>query len=136
MASINSYLTFNGNCRQAMTFYKKCLGGELTLQTVGDSPLSGKMPRQMKNSVLHATLKKDDLVIMGSDMVGNNGLQKGNNISMILNCNSEKEIRDRYQKLSEDGEQTNPLELTFWGALFGNLVDKFGNHWLLHYQLK
>lgn len=88
----------------------------------------------MKNSILHATLKKDDLLLMGSDMVGNTGLQKGNNISMMLNCNSEKEIRDRYQKLSEGGEQTNPLEFTFRGGLFGNLVDKFGNQWLLHYQ--
>ena len=135
MASINSYLTFNGNCRQAMTFYKECLGGELTMQTVGESPLSEKMPRKMKKCILHATLKKDGLVLMASDMVDNNGLQKGNNISMILNCSSEKEIRDKYQKLSEGGEQTNPLEHTFWGALFGNLVDKFGNHWLLHYQL-
>ena|SRR5690349_9191448 len=136
MASINSYLTFNGNCRQAMTFYKECLGGELTLQTVGESPLSKKMSKKMKDCIVHATLKKDELVIMGSDMVSNSGLQKGNNISMILNCSSEKEIRDRYQKLSAGGEQTNPLETTFWGALFGNLVDKFGNHWLLHYQLK
>src|SRR5689334_17717368 len=116
MASINSYLTFNGNCRQAMTFYKECLGGELTLQTVGESPLSKKMPQKMKDSIVHATLKKDNLVLMGSDMVGNNGLQKGNNVCMILNCSSEKEIRDKYQKLSEGGDQTNPLEITFWGA--------------------
>jgi PhnB protein len=40
MTQINSYLTFNGNCQEAMIFYQKCLGGELTFQTVGESPLS------------------------------------------------------------------------------------------------
>lgn len=135
MTSINSYLTFNGNCRQAMTFYKKCLGGELTLQTVGNSPLSEKMPVKMKNCILHATLKKEDLIIMASDMVSNSGLQKGNNISMVLNCKNEKETRDRYQRLSKGGKQTHPLEPTFWGALFGNLIDKFGNHWILNCQI-
>ena len=69
MTQINSYLTFNGNCREAMNFYKECLGGELVLQTIGDSPLSEKMPAKMKDSILHSTLTKDNLVLLGSDMV-------------------------------------------------------------------
>jgi PhnB protein len=48
MTQINSYLTFNGNCREAMNFYKDCLGGELNLQTIAESPLADKMPAQMK----------------------------------------------------------------------------------------
>jgi PhnB protein len=134
MANINSYLTFSGNCREAMTFYKECLGGKLTLQTVGESPLSQQMPEQMRNHILHATLKNDDLILMASDMAGANGVQKGNSISMMLNCKSENEIHDRYQKLSGGGQQTHPIELTFWGALFGDLTDKFGNHWFLNFQ--
>lgn len=47
MTQINSYLTFNGNCREAMNFYKDCLGGELILQTIGESPLAYKMPQLM-----------------------------------------------------------------------------------------
>ena len=46
--SIHSYLTFSGNCREAMTFYQECFGGTLTFQTVGDSPMSGKLPKKMK----------------------------------------------------------------------------------------
>ena len=53
---------------------------------------------------------------------------------MLLNCNSEADTRIFYKKLSEGGKQTHPLEHTHWGALFGNLTDKYGNHWLLHYQ--
>jgi len=134
MTQINSYLTFNGNCREAMTFYKECLGGELVLQTVGESPMADKMPPQMKKSVLHSTLTKDNLVLMGSDMVDEKGLIKGNSVSLMLNCSSEDEIKNCYSNLSKGGEATHPLENTFWGALFGDLVDKFGNHWLLHYQ--
>ncbi len=134
MTQINSYLTFNGNCREAMTFYKECLGGELVLQTIGESPMAEKMPPQMKKSILHSTLTKGNLLLMASDMVGEQGLVKGNTVSLMLNCSSEEEINSCYKKLSEGGEATHPLENTYWGALFGDLTDKFGNHWLLHYQ--
>ncbi len=134
MTQINSYLTFNGNCREAMTFYKECLGGELVLQTIGESPMADKMPPQMKKSILHSTLTKGSLVLMASDMVSEQGLVKGNSVSLMLNCSSEAEIKSCYKNLSRGGEATHPLENTFWGAWFGDLVDKFGNHWLLHYQ--
>jgi PhnB protein len=131
MAKIISYLTFNGNCREAMMFYKKCLGGTLTFQTVGESPLSGKMPKRMKDCILHATLKKGSLLLMGSDMVSEEGLRKGNSVSLSLTCSSEDEINNYYTKLSKGGSANHPLEDNFWGATFGDLTDKFGNHWLL-----
>ena len=134
MTQINSYLTFNGNCREAMNFYKECLGGELVLQTIGESPLSDKMPSKMKESILHSTLTKENLLLMGSDMVDEKGLVKGNSVSLMLNCSSEDEVITCYSNLSKGGMATHPLEHTFWGALFGDLVDKFGNHWLLHFQ--
>lgn len=134
MTQINSYLTFSGNCREAMTFYKECLGGELHLQTIGDSPMAEKMPPQMKECILHSTLTKGSLVLMGSDMVADEGLKKGNAVSLMMNCSSEEEIKTCYKKLSKGGEATHPLENTFWGALFGDLVDKYGNRWLLHYD--
>lgn len=136
MTIIQSYLTFSGNCREAMAFYQQCLGGELNLQTIGESPMAEKMPQQMKDSILHATLTKDHLVIMGSDMVGDDGLIKGNAVSLMLNCSSEDEVRNCYTRLAEGGKATHPIEVSFWGALFGDLTDKYGNHWLLHYDKK
>ena len=136
MSTINSHLTFSGNCREAMTFYQSCLGGELTFQTVGDSPLSAKMPKKMKDSILHSTLSNGSVLLMGSDMVNENGLTRGNAISLTLNCESEKEIRNCYKKLSAGGQATHPLEDTFWGALFGGLTDKYGNIWMLNYNRK
>jgi PhnB protein len=117
-----------------MNFYKECLGGELVLQTIGESPMADKLPPKMKESILHATLKNEHLVLMASDMVGENGLIKGNSVSLMLNCSSEEDIKDFYAKLSDDGKATHPLEVSFWGALFGDLTDKFGSHWLLHFD--
>ncbi|MBK6379552.1 MAG: VOC family protein [Chitinophagaceae bacterium] len=134
MTLINSYLTFNGNCREAMNFYKDCLGGELTLQTIGESPLADKMPPQMKECILHASLVKDSLVLMGSDMVGEKGLIKGNNVSLAINCSSDEEIQNFYEKLSAGGNKDHALEESFWGATFGDLTDKYGNHWLLNFE--
>ena len=134
MKKITPYLSFNGQCRDAMEFYRECLGGELHLQTVGDSPLSDTMPEAMKNTIVHALLRIRDLEIMGSDLAGDHGVQRGNAVSIMLDCSSESEIQDFYHKLSTGGEATHPLHVSFWGALFGDLVDKFGNHWLLHFD--
>ena len=133
MTHINPYLRFNGNCREAMTFYKEILGGELNLQSIGESPMSGQMPASMKQNILHSELRKNGLVIMASDMIPEEGLAKGNTVSLMLNCSSEEEIKTFYANLSSGGKATHPLEDTFWGAIFGDLTDKFGNNWLLNY---
>ncbi len=133
MRQINAYLSFHGNCREAMIFYRECLGGELTLQTIGESPLADQMPQEMKECILHATLKTEDLVIMGSDMTPETGLIKGNAVSLMLKCSSEADIRISFDKLSDGATIKHPLENTFWGALFGDLTDKFGNNWILNF---
>ncbi len=134
MTQIIAYLTFNGNCREAMTFYQECLGGELTLQTIGETPLSDQMPDSIKGYILHASLAKDGLALMASDMVPESGLQVGNAISLMLGCSSEAEIRYCYEKLSAGGQVTHPLEDTFYGALMGDFTDKFGHHWILNFD--
>lgn len=134
MTEIRSYLSFNGNCLEAMRFYQQALGGELALQTIGESPLAEKMPDKMKACILHASLVKDGWVLMGSDMVSEQGLVRGNAVSLCLNCSSEEEIRNSYERLALGGKATHPIENTFWGALFGGLTDKFGNHWVLHFH--
>lgn len=136
MSVIHPYLTFSGNCREAMNFYRDCLGGELFFQTIGESPMAGKMPEKMKEYILHASLNKGPLVILGSDMVPESGLQRGNAVSLSLTCDSEEEIRTFYGKLSDGGQATHPVEVTFFGAMLGGLTDRYGNHWLLYYEKK
>lgn len=134
MSQINAYLTFNGNCREAMTFYNTCLGGDLRFQTIGESPMADKLPIEMQQSILHATLSKGNLTLMGSDMVGESGLKRGTAISLMIDCDSEAEIKTLFKKLAEGGTITHSLEITFWGALFGDLIDKYGNPWILHFD--
>lgn len=132
MKSIHAYLTFNGNCREAMKFYQECLGGDLHLQTIGETELSGKLPVKIKNYILHATLTNNSLLLMASDMVGDKGLQKGNTMALTLACTTDSELKKCYLRLSRGGEQTHPIRKTYWGAWLGSLTDKYGNHWLLH----
>ncbi|RFS21942.1 VOC family protein [Chitinophaga silvatica] len=134
MSSIYAYFTFNGNCRQALSFYKACLGGILDLQTIGDSPMSDQLPDYMHDFVLHGSLTSNSLVIAGTDMVSEAGLTKGNSISLLLNCSTAAEARIYYRKLSENGIVTSPLRANHWGALFGTLTDQFGHHWLISYE--
>ncbi|MEE1944854.1 VOC family protein [Pedobacter sp. KR3-3] len=134
MAQLYSYLTFNGNCRQAMTFYQSCLGGELELQTIGQAPLSEPLPDNIKAYIVQATLRKDNLVLMATDMVANEGLNSGNSVSLLLNCQSEQELHHYYHQLAQQGQATQPLATNFWGAIFGSVTDQFGIRWLLNYD--
>ena len=88
----------------------------------------------MKDCILHSTLTNGSLILMGSDMVDDKGLIKGNAVSLMLNCNSEEEIKTHYASLAAGGKATHPPQASFWGAVFGDLTDKYGNQWLLHFN--
>jgi PhnB protein len=133
MARINPYLNFNDNCREAMYFYKGCLGGELTLVTVGESPMAGKMPEQFHKSILHASLMIGDNMLMGSDM-RRKQLTDGDTVSLSLNCVSEAEQKTFYENLSAGGTIDEPLGEMPGGAMIGALTDKFGKHWMLYFD--
>lgn len=128
---VYAHLTFNGNCRQAMIFYQECLGGQLEFQTVGQSPLSSRLPKRMRDCIVEATLINHSLVLTGSDMVPDSGLIKGNSLALSLQCDSERELRAVFQKLSTNGTATKPLQWNVAGALVGGLTDPFGTHWWL-----
>jgi len=117
-----------------MAFYKECIGGELTLQKVADSPIAAQCPAAMQDQILHATLTRGALMLMGSDMQGPGGYQHGNNIALSLNCSSEEEINDFYKSLAIGGSIIDELKVQFWGAMFGVIEDQFGIRWMLHYD--
>lgn len=134
MTYINAYINFNGNCREAMNFYKECLGGDLSVQTIEGSGIEDQCSPTMKSQVLHASLINENLLLMGSDMVGPDGFVKGNTISLSLHCSSEKEINRYFTSLSRGGKILHPLKAEFWGATFGVFTDKFGIRWMLNYD--
>jgi len=132
--TISPYLTFDGNAREAMTFYKDALGGELTLMTVKDTNMGSQCMGTDENAIMHASLIKDSLVLMASDMIGDRKLQLGNNFAISVNCSSEEEINTFYKNISAGGEIIDPLKIQFWGALFGVVKDKFGMVWMFNFD--
>lgn len=132
MKQINPYLKFNGNCSEAMTFYKDCLGGELALNTVAGSPMESVMPATMKNLILHAALNTGPATIMGSDMVGLDGVSAGNNATTCVVCESQAEIETTFAKMAEGGIIKLPLSQQPFG-MYGDLVDRFGHAWMFQF---
>lgn len=130
---IHPYLNFNGKCREAMQFYQECLGGELTLQKVAESPMAAQMPSEAAAQILHGSLTGDEFVMMASDMMGA-GLISGNAITLLLTCISEEEIEICFQKLSQGGKVKTPLHQSFWGSTYGELTDKYGLNWQLNFS--
>lgn len=132
MTHLNPYLAFGGNCREAMEFYHSCLGGNLSVQTVGESPMGAQMP-EAKDLVMHAALVNNNIFLYASDMIRGESVSHGNMVSLCLDCSSEEEIQSFFSKLSEGGKVTQPLEKAFWGGTFGMLTDKFGFNWMFNY---
>lgn len=141
MATVNVYLTFNGNCEEAFSFYKSVFGGEFPyIGRFGDMPPQDGQPPisdEDKNKIMHVTLPiSDETVLMGSDTVSGMSPEvvQGNNFSLSINATSKDEADRLFSGLSAGGQITMPLQDTFWGAYFGMWTDKFGIQWMVNYD--
>ena len=130
MKSFITYLNFDGNARDAMTFYQKCFGAELEVQTFKDAKFDA--PKGAENRVMHARLSKGNAVLMASDTPPGTPYKQGNNFSVTADCDSVPEAEKLFKALGDDGKVTMPLQDTFWGARFGMLTDKFGVSWMIN----
>ncbi len=139
MATLNPYLTFNGNCEEAFNFYKSVLGGEfVNLQRFKDIPSEEPIPDEDAEKIMHIYYRfNGNNVLMGSDSSSFFGETTiGDNISLSLSLDSEEEVKRIFKALSEGGEVFMPLEVTFWNALFASFEDKFGINWMVSYEYK
>jgi len=136
MTQINAYLTFDGNCREAMLFYKDCFGGELHLQTVAGSPMEKHMPPATAQRILHASLTTEDLVLMGTEMIGREGFAPGNNVALCISCATDTDARTYFSRLAAGGRITCELADSFWGGMFGAVTDRFGIQWMVNAERK
>ena len=128
-ARLNPYIGFDGNARQAMEFYRDVFGGELELSTFGE--IGGAAPGD-EDKIMHAMLETPSgFALMGSDAPSGMPRDEGSRIQISLSGN-DAELRDYFQKLSEGGSVTMPLEKQMWGDEFGMLVDPFGVQWMVN----
>ncbi len=130
MLGVKPYLTFNGNCEEAINFYRDALGGEVIfIQRFGESPMKGMGD---DDAVMHCTLKIGDSYIMASDAPPTQPAMSGTNFSLAIGLNEAEKAREYFEKLSAGGTVTMPLDKTFWAEAFGMLTDKFGINWMVN----
>jgi PhnB protein len=136
MMTLTPYLLFDGNCSQAMEFYKSCFGGELTATKVKDSPAKDFMPTAQREKIVNARLRNGKLEISASDWLRPDRTAiRGNTVCLYLSGGTFEELKALFEKLSEGAEVTDPLKDQFFGT-YGALNDKFGVRWMFQADKK
>ena len=129
---LTTYLLFDGTCKDAMAFYHVIFGGELTMTSIGDSPMKGAFPVAMHGRIVSARLKSNVVDISASDWLRPTARPiQGNMVMLYLSGGLADETRALFDKLSEGAEVTDPISNQPFG-LYGALNDKFGNRWMFH----
>ena len=129
-----TYVSFAGNCEEAINFYKDVLGAQVLLvNRMGEGPM--EVPEQVKGKIMHARLQIGENVLYMSDTFDPSSVVQGNNVSLSLQPETLQQTEDLFNKLSAGGTVKMPLQDTFWGARFGMFTDKFGIHWMLNCEL-
>lgn len=131
--AIEPYLFFNGNCEEAMEFYKKALGAEVVFamryKESPEPPPPGMVPAGWDNKIMHATLR-----IGGAAMMVSDGCSEGpafNGFSLSLTAVNEAEAKRNFDALALGGQVRMPIGKTFWSPCFGMVTDKFGVGWMV-----
>ena len=133
--NISIYLFFNGNCKQAMEFYKACFGGELIQTSVGQSPMKNIFPESMYDKTINARLNNENFDITASDWLRpGEPPVRGNMVCLYLSGNIQQ-LKTIFDKLSQEGDITDPLKFEIFGT-YGALNDKFGVRWMFHTDQK
>ncbi|HEU4492079.1 MAG TPA: VOC family protein [Jiangellales bacterium] len=128
---LNPYLSFRDSAREAMEFYHSVFGGELTTNTFAEYHASEDPAEQDK--IMHSHLETEGgLVIMAADTPNSMELTPGSNFAVSLSGEDEAELRGYWDKLSEGGTVTMPLDTAPWGDTFGMCVDRFGVSWMVN----
>jgi PhnB protein len=127
---INPYLSFNGDCEEALTFYERCFGGRLGgFFRYGGSPMADQAPDDWSEKIMHGSVSLPGLELNGAD-VASYEAPKGFSLSVQL-ANADEAERV-FRELAEGGSIMMPLEKTFWAERFGMVVDRFGIPWLIN----
>ena len=130
MTQLTPYLEFAGNCREAMTFYQSCLGGELFVQTYAEAPMAGELPAELRDRIIHSQLTGGGIILMAADMMGPDEVSQSKRVTLCINSGSREEIKGYFEKLSEGATIHQPVMEEFFG-MYGSLTDKYGIAWMV-----
>ncbi len=127
---LNPYISFPGNAREAMEFYRDVFGGTLAMNTFGEY---GDTDPATANGIMHAMLETGSgFTLMGSDNPPGWEHRPGTNVAISLSGEDDAELRAYWDALSAAGTVTMPLEKQMWGDVFGMCTDRFGINWMVN----
>jgi PhnB protein len=127
------YLAFNGQCADAMRFYKRILGGKLGMMSNRNSPFASQCPPEHLDRMMHARLDLDDgMSIYAADCPPQMGYQGMHGFSLTLNYETVEQAEKVFNALADGGRVAMPFGDTFWAKKFGMVTDKFGCHWIVN----
>ena len=135
--SMNVYLNFDGNCREAVMFYSDVFNVEMPeMMAFGDMPADPNypMPEEAKDRIMHARMDVFGGAIMFSDTFPGMPFVEGNNVILIVSLPDMDAVKAFFNLLKEDGKVEMELQETFWSKCYGSLVDKFGICWQFNYE--
>jgi len=128
---VTPFLLFEGVCAEAMAFYQKCLGGELTITRLGDMPMKDQMPPEQRQKVAHAQLKSGVIELTAADWLHPTRVpRRGNTTALYLRGGAYDELRAIFDRLAvgADRELLDDLRDMPFGS-YGHLADRYGVHW-------
>ena len=131
MLQLTPFLLFDGNCAEAMSFYQRCLGGQLSLTRIEDTPMKDHAPKELHKKVANAYLKSNMIEFSATDwMHPTRKFNPGNTVAMYINGGSYAELKPIFDKLAEGApkELLDELKDMPFGV-YGHLADKYGVHW-------
>ncbi len=134
MARLNPYISFDGNAREAMEYYRTVFGGTLQMDTFERFPMPGMTDDQLR-LIMHAQLETPaGFTLMGADTLPGMPFESGARITVSLSgpSSDEASLRGYWDALALLGAVTMPLEVAPWGAAFGGLVDHYGVQWFVN----
>lgn len=132
-----AYLSFKGNCKEAMQFYESALGGKIEVMMSGaDSPMAAMIPPETAHQILHARLVlPDGGLLFAGDCPQNMPYDGIKGMSLTLNYDSISEAEQAFNALADGGTITMPMQPSFWAKSWGMLVDRFGTPWIINGEL-
>jgi PhnB protein len=126
---ISPHLCFDGQCREAMQFYQRILGGTIqTMLTYGESPMASSTDPRWHERIVHATLVLDEIELTGVDVISG-PYHRPQGFFITLTVDGVARAQDVFNSLAEGGSIQVPFASTFWSPGFGVLVDRFSIPW-------
>jgi PhnB protein len=129
--AFHPYLFFGGNCRDAFTRYQEIFGGELVLLPMKDMPSEEAVPATQGDLIIHAALRSEDQLLMGSDDPTTDTFGPVQGMMVNYDVAEVDEAKRVFEALADGGEVTQPIGETFWSPAFGMCVDRFGTPWMV-----